>query len=71
MGERVSLGFVESYYILVVVLTDFFGSMYTFKRDLIVGYFFQMATACLGCTLGMAISAFNLAKQSDSEIRAG
>lgn len=49
---------------LQMALTDLFGSMYAFKRDLIVGYFFQMAIAYLGCTLGMDISAFNLHKSS-------
>lgn len=44
----------------LIILTDIFGSMYTFKSDLMVGYFFQIATAYRGCTLGIATRAFSL-----------
>ena len=44
----------------VISLTDLFGSMYTLKRDFIVGYFFPMAMANRGCTFGIATKAFNL-----------
>jgi hypothetical protein len=36
------------------------GSIYTFRRDLMVLYFFQIARANLGWTLGIAIRAFIL-----------
>lgn len=52
--------FPLSSFVINYVLTDLLGSIYAFKRDLIVGYFFQMATANLGCTFGIEINAFNL-----------
>lgn len=47
------------------MLTDLFGSIYTLRRDFIVGYFFHMAMANRGCTLGIATNAFNLQEKGD------
>jgi hypothetical protein len=41
-------------------LTVLLASIYSFRRDLIQGYFFQIAIAYLGWMSGIAIKAFNL-----------
>ena len=43
-------------------LTVLLGSIYTFRRDLIVPYFFVIARANLGWTLGIAIRDMNLSQ---------
>jgi hypothetical protein len=41
-------------------LTVLLASIYSFRRDLIQGYFFQIAKAYPGWMPGIAIKAFNL-----------
>lgn len=48
-----------------ITLTDIFGSMYTLKRDFMVGYFFPIAIANRGCTFGIATKAFNLDEETN------
>jgi hypothetical protein len=43
-----------------VTLTVLLPSIYSFRRDLMQGYFFQIAKAYLGWMSGIAIKAFNL-----------
>jgi hypothetical protein len=50
-------------------LTVLLGSMYAFRRDLMVPYFFQIARANLGWTLGIAIRDFILSRTMTPRIR--
>jgi hypothetical protein len=54
-----------------VTLTVLLGSIYTFRRDLMVRYFFQIAWANLGWTLGIASRDMNLSQVRGISISIG